>query len=104
MLEIQRLGVAKSAENLEFQRYLAARHQPIEAFQTVAREVQRHIDCTACANCCRYSIVSLRAAEVARIAGYLGLNDEAAMQHFTARRRFTTRANPAERQTRLRFP
>ena len=77
--------MAKSAENLQFRRYLAARHQPIEAFQAVAAEVQRRIDCTKCANCCRYSIVSVRAGEIARIAGYLGVDEAAVVEHFTAR-------------------
>jgi len=84
LAEIQRQGVAKSAENLEFRRYLTAHHQRIEAFQALAVEVQRHIDCTACANCCRRSIVSVRTAEIARIAAYLGVREGAAVRQFTA--------------------
>lgn len=84
LAEIARQGIAKSAENLQFRRYLAAHHHPVEAFQAIAAKVQAGIDCTKCANCCRYSIVSLRAAEVARIAAHLGLDEAAVVQRFTA--------------------
>lgn len=85
LAEIARQGTAKSEENLQFRRYLATHHRRVEAFQIVATEVQKHIDCTRCANCCRYSIVSIRAAEVARIAAYLGMDEGAVVQHFTTR-------------------
>jgi Fe-S-cluster containining protein len=84
LAEVARQGKAKSAENLQFRRYLAAHHRHVEAFQIVASKVQEGIDCTQCANCCRYSIVSLRAAEVARIAAYLNMDEAAVVQHFTA--------------------
>lgn len=84
LAEVARQGMAKSAENLQFRRYLAAHHQHVEAFTVIATEVQKEIDCTKCANCCRYSIVSVRAAEVARIAAYLGMDEAAVVQHFTA--------------------
>jgi len=92
LAEIQRQGAAKSPENLQFRRYLAARHQRVETFQAVAIQVQRCIDCTACANCCRYSIVSVRAAEVARIASFLGMHDEAVVHRFTTRDDVSARA------------
>ena len=73
LAEIRRLGIAKQVENLRFRRYLAAHHQRIEAFQKLAVEMQRQMDCTACANCCRYSIVNLDEHETAAIARHLGL-------------------------------
>ena len=85
LAEIARQGIAKSAENLQFRRYLAAHHQSPDAFQAIAAKVQQHIDCTKCANCCRQSIVSLRAAEVARIAVFLGMDEAEAAQHYTVR-------------------
>jgi uncharacterized protein len=82
--EVARLGMAKSAENLQFRRYVAAHHQRVETFQAIATAVEERIDCTECANCCRYSIVSVRAAEVARMADFLGTDEAAAVQHYTA--------------------
>ena len=84
LAEVARQGMAKSAENLQFRRYLAAHHRRIEAFQAIAMAVQERIDCTKCANCCRESIVSVRAAEVARIAVYLGIDEAEVVQHYTA--------------------
>ena len=77
--------MAKSAENLQFRRYLAEHHQSSEAFQAIASRVQAYIDCTKCANCCRQSIVTVRAAEVARIAVFLGMSEAEVTQHYTAR-------------------
>ena len=85
MAEIARLGVAKSAENLQFRRFLATHHQPVETFHTIAAKVQEQIDCTQCANCCRYSIVSVRAAEVARIAAFLKMDEAEVVLHYTVR-------------------
>ena len=84
LAEVARLGMAKSAENLQFRRYLAAHHQRIETFQAIATAVEQGIDCTQCANCCRLSIVSVRAAEVARMAVFLGVDEAAVIQRYTA--------------------
>jgi len=83
LAEVARQGIANSAENLQFRRYLAAHHQPVEVFHEIAAKVQERIDCTQCANCCRYSIVTVRAAEVARIAAFLNLDEAAVAQHYT---------------------
>ena len=83
LAEIAERGMAKSAENTQFRRYLAAHHQRLEAFQAAATEVQRRVDCSACASCCRHSIVSVRAAEVARIAAFLRQNEEVVVHRFT---------------------
>jgi Fe-S-cluster containining protein len=69
--EVLRLGEARKAENLEFRRYLAAHHRHENEFQIIVAEVQRRIDCTACANCCRYSEVQISQAEIETIARYL---------------------------------
>ena len=72
LAEIFRLGTAKVKENLAFRRYLSARHYADKPFQILASEVQEHVDCTSCANCCRYSVVSVNRSEISRIAEYLG--------------------------------
>ena len=60
LAEVARQGMEKSAENLQFRRYLAAHRQRIEDFQAIATKVQERIDCTQCANCCRQSIYPAR--------------------------------------------
>jgi uncharacterized protein len=81
--EVRRLGAEKAEENLAFRRYLSAHHVREAAFQIIATEIQREIDCTACANCCRSSILSISAAEIETIAGYLGISTDAARNLYT---------------------
>lgn len=76
LAEVFRLGTAKKAENVAFRRYLSGRHFPDKPFQILASEVQASVDCTACANCCRHSVVSVNQAEIENIARYLGATSE----------------------------
>ncbi len=81
--EIRRLGASKVAENLDFRRYLAARHQPLGPFHILANEIQQHVDCTECANCCRFSIVSVNHAEIEAIARHLDCAVEEVLRKYT---------------------
>jgi Fe-S-cluster containining protein len=81
--EVLRLGTAKEKENLDFRRYLSAHHVDEEPFQILAAEVGQHIDCTACANCCRHALVTVNAAEIAAIAAYLGEPPETIARRYT---------------------
>lgn len=83
LVEIRRLGTAKEAENLHFRRYLAEHHHRIEELQRVAGAVAREVDCTACANCCRHSIVRVTGADIAAFAGYLGMDPAEAEHRYT---------------------
>jgi len=84
LVEIRRLGASRSGENLEFRRYLAAHHHPIEPFQILAGEIARQIDCTSCANCCRYSVVTVTRAEIETIARSLDLSPDEVTRTYTA--------------------
>ena len=83
LAEVFRLGTAKVKENLAFRRYLSAHHAGDEPFQILASEVQRHVDCTACANCCRHSVVPVRQSEIEKIAGHLGIPYETVLHRYT---------------------
>jgi Fe-S-cluster containining protein len=83
LAEIRRLGALKETENLHFRRYLCAHHHRIRIFQMLATEIQHHIDCTACANCCRESIVPVSRAEIESIAGFLALTPEEVTRRYT---------------------
>ena len=83
LAEVFRLGAAKVKENLAFRRYLSAHHCVDRPFQILASEVQQHVDCTACANCCRYSEVSVNKSEIERIAKYTGTTPEEASRLYT---------------------
>jgi Fe-S-cluster containining protein len=83
LAEVFRLGTAKVKENLAFRRYLSAHHYIDKPFQILASEVQQHVDCTACANCCRHSVVSVNKSEIENIAGHLGTTSEAVARLYT---------------------
>lgn len=83
LAEVFRLGTAKSEENLTFRRYLSAHHYADKGFQIVASEVQQHIDCTACANCCRHSVVPVNEHEIEEIARRLCATPEAVARIYT---------------------
>ena len=83
LAEVFRLGTAKVKENLAFRRYLSAHHYTDKPFQILASEVQQQVDCTACANCCRHSVVSVNKSDIENIAGHLGTTSEAVARLYT---------------------
>jgi uncharacterized protein len=83
LVQIRRLGTEKAAENVYFRRYLSAHHRRIEELQRVAAAVEPEIDCAACANCCRNSVVAITAAEIAGIAAFLGIDPAEAEHRYT---------------------
>ena len=85
LAEVFRIGTAKVAENVAFRRHLSAKHARDTPFQILASEIQQHVDCTACANCCRHSVVPVNAHEVDAIAQCLGTTPEAVTRLYTVR-------------------
>jgi uncharacterized protein len=83
LAEVFRLGTAKAEENLAFRRFLCAHHYTDKPFQILASEVQRHVDCSVCANCCRHSVVSTNTPEIENIAWHLGTTPEAVARLYT---------------------
>lgn len=83
LAEVCRLGTAKAEENLAFRRHLSAQHCADKPLQILASEVQQHVDCTACANCCRHSVVSVNQPEIENIAWHLGATPEAVARLYT---------------------
>jgi Fe-S-cluster containining protein len=83
LADVFRLGTAKLKENRAFRRYLSAHHYTDKPFQILASEVQQHVDCTACANCCRQSVVSVNKSEIENIARHIGTTSEAVTRLYT---------------------
>jgi Fe-S-cluster containining protein len=83
LAEVLRLGTAKAEENVAFRRYIDAHHFADEPFQILASKVQRKVDCTACANCCRHSVVPVSKQEIEIIASHLGMTAEAVTRIYT---------------------
>ncbi len=83
LAEVFQLGTAKAEENRAFRRYLSARHHDDKQFQILASEVAEHMDCTACANCCRHSVVSVSRQEIENIASHLSATPEVVTDLYT---------------------
>ncbi len=83
LAEVFRIGTAKAAENVAFRRHLSAKHARDTPFQILASEIQQRVDCTACANCCRHSVVPVNVAEIDAIAQYLGITQDAVTRLYT---------------------
>lgn len=83
LAEVYRLGTERAEENLAFRRHLANHRVPDRPFQILANEIQTQIDCTVCANCCKYSIVAVTAEDIEEIAKHLGTTAEAALSMYT---------------------
>ena len=81
--EVRQLGTAKAEENRAFRRHLSAHHADDRPFQILASDIQQHIDCTACANCCRYSVVPVNPGEIEKIAARVGVTPQAAARLYT---------------------
>jgi len=83
LAEVFRLGTAKAEENQAFRRRLSSRHYRDEPFHVLASEVEQHLDCTACANCCRHSVISINRLEIMDISSHLGVAPEAVTRLYT---------------------
>lgn len=83
LAEVYRRGTAMEKENIAFRRHLAARSSAHTAFQILATEIEKQVDCTACANCCRHSLVAVNQAEIEDIALHLKATAEGVTRQFT---------------------
>jgi hypothetical protein len=83
---IERLAREREEENWEFRRFL--KDLPIEDEELDAlvhrhfEEVSSHVDCCACANCCREVLPILSTFDVERLAGGVGISGEDLIDRF----------------------
>ena len=102
LAEIRRRTESNEAENLDFRRHIAAHHLSIEPFHILANDIAARTDCTACANCCRHTIVDVSPAEIRVIAAFLGIADEQVIQMYTDRAsRFAVEQGASQHGQRL---
>ncbi len=83
--EIRRLSESSEAENVHFRRYLKAHHCSEEPLHAIAGEIEKQIDCTQCANCCRKGEVPATDADIVAIAHYLNVPVSEVIRLYTAR-------------------
>lgn len=83
LVQIRRLGEKKRDENLRFRKYLKSREWVERQFRRAAEEVHGHIDCRACAECCRVTEVALTDRDTEKLARFLGLKPQAFIAQYT---------------------
>jgi Fe-S-cluster containining protein len=71
LVQIQRLGEKKRAENENLRRHMK-RHDFVERkFRHMAEDIQEQIDCTKCGNCCKVATTPLQQRDVDKLAKFL---------------------------------
>ena len=87
-IETARLAAEKADENARFGGYLKhglrwSDQRLDRAIHEAAAVVEQGVDCTTCGRCCREMSPSLSPAEIAILAGHLGLQQEQFLARYT---------------------
>ena len=83
LVQIQRLGEKMRPENEKFRRHLKVHGFKDKSFRKIALEVEKQIDCTVCANCCRVATVELLERDVAKLMKYLRISEREFYREYT---------------------
>jgi uncharacterized protein len=83
LVQIKQLGEKKQVENEKFRRYLKRHNFPELKFRRVAEEIESQIDCRSCANCCKVAETDVTRRDIARLARYLGVTEQAFIEEYT---------------------
>ena len=95
LVQIRHLAETVEDENIHFRRFLKDHHYPLSLFRRIAQEVEKQIDCTACANCCREPRVNVSRRDIEMLARYLDMPPEEVVTEYTI-------LDPEDRETILR--
>ena len=69
LVQIRMLGEKKRDENTRFRKAMKSHSDRI--LRRIAQDIEEQIDCTACANCCKFATVRLSERDVERLARHL---------------------------------
>lgn len=83
LVQIDRLGTKKLAENEQFRKYLKRHNFSDLRFRRTAEEVESQIDCRACANCCKVAETNISRRDVARISKQMGMSEKDFIAKYT---------------------
>jgi Fe-S-cluster containining protein len=85
LVQIRRLGYRNRNENVRFRTYLKSHSHSDRRLRRFAEEIEAHIDCTQCANCCRVTEVPLIDRDIERLTSFLGVSKEEFLRDSTQR-------------------
>ncbi len=83
LVQIDRLGTKKVAENERFRKHMKRHNFSDLRFRRVAEEIEEKIDCRTCANCCKVAETDITARDAARIARYMGMTEKQFVEKYT---------------------
>src|SRR6201986_983980 len=75
LVQIDRLGTKKLAENEGFRKHMKRHNFSDLRFRRVAEEVEEQVDCRACANCCKVAETDITQRDAARISRAMGMSE-----------------------------
>lgn len=85
LVQIQRLGHQKKAENSKFRAFLRRRRHSDRRLKDMAEEIEAAIDCTACANCCREGEAGITSRDITKLSKFLGMSTNEFRRDYTMR-------------------
>jgi len=83
LVQIRLLGEKKREENLRFRRFMKSHDHSDRILRRIAEDVEAHIDCTQCANCCRVATAVVTERDVDRLARHLRISPARVLADFT---------------------
>ena len=83
LVQIDRLGTKKLAENERFRRHLKRHNFSDLRFRRVAEEIEEKVDCRACANCCKVAETDITKRDSARISRAMGMSEKEFISQYT---------------------
>jgi Fe-S-cluster containining protein len=85
LVQIERLGRQKKAENTRLRTYLKRREFSDRRLRRLAEEIESQIDCTQCANCCREGEAGLTTRDIEKLAKFIGVSRAEFREQYTMR-------------------
>jgi Fe-S-cluster containining protein len=84
LVQIKILGEKKRPENERFRRHLKVHDHSERRMRRIGEEIERQIDCTVCANCCRVATVRLNDRDIERLAKHFSISRAQFLAEYTS--------------------
>jgi uncharacterized protein len=83
LVQIRLLGEKKRAENERFRKHMKSRDHSDRILRRTAEGIERQIDCTICANCCKVATAKVSERDVQHLARYLRITVAQFLKEYT---------------------
>ena len=85
LVQIKLLGEKKRPENERFRKHMKSFDHSDRILRRIAEDVEDHIDCLQCANCCRVATAKVTERDVERLARYLRVKPARVMAEYVVK-------------------